>query len=62
MFPLTENETDPEFHPVQINKIINKFKQIITSAADKAFGVPRQQNIRKRPVSYWSEECKIVIK
>ena len=50
MLQFIEKETDSEFDPSQINKIINKFQQTITLATDKAFGVSRQQKIRKRSV------------
>ena len=36
-------------------------KQIIISAADKVFGIPRLQNIRKCPAPWWNEECKIAM-
>ena len=53
---LTEKETEPELDPARINETKNNFQQIITSAADKSFGILRLQKIRKRPVPWWNEE------
>ena len=61
MLQFIEKETDSEFDPSQINKIINKFQQTITLATDKAFGVSRQQKIRKRSVLWQNGECKIAM-
>ena len=61
MLQLTQKETEPELDPARINETINNFQQIITSAADKSFGIPRIQKIRKRPVPGWNEECKIAM-
>ena len=50
MLQLTEKGTEPELDSARINETINNFQQIITSAADKSFGIPRLQKIRKRPI------------
>ena len=50
MLQLNEKETEPELDPTRINETINNFQQIITSAADKSFEIPRLQKIRERPV------------
>ena len=60
MLQLTEKETEPEFDPARINETINNFQQIITSAADKSFGIPRLK-IRKRTVPWWNQECNIAM-
>ena len=61
MLQFTEKETEPELDPARINETIINFQQIITSAADKSFGIPRLQKIRKIPVAWWNEECKIAM-
>ena len=58
---LTEKETEPELDPARINETINNFQQIITSAANKSFGIPRLQKNQERPVPWRNEECKIAM-
>ena len=57
----TEKETGHKLDPGKIIETINKFQQITISAANKVFGIPRLQNIKKCPAPWWNEECKIAM-